>query len=244
MDSADARGLRGVMLGSFRRHRDVCSELFIMKTRLILAIGQRSFRDLLSLALRTEGDYDIVAEVARGADVLEKCAVMPPDIVITDLKFPDLSVAELVRRIRLQYQEVRVIVFSGSGNEELTREVLAARPHGFVHREEPLNEFYETLRAVVRGSRFYSNFASSLLDAPSDPGRGRASNGNTLTPREAEVLSLLARGRSSKEIGTELGLSTKTVDHYRAAVMSKLHIHDVAGLTRYALTAGLLKPGK
>ncbi|MBX7211776.1 MAG: response regulator transcription factor [Verrucomicrobiaceae bacterium] len=213
-----------------------------MKTRLFLAINQRCFRDLLGMALRTEGHFEIMAEPTCGMEILEKCAALRPDIVISDLKFSDMSAAELSRRLRHEAPEVRVLVFSGSGNEALTREVLAARPHGFVHREEPLNEFYEALRAVARGTRFFSNFASSLLDAPSDPGAGRK-NGYRLTPREREVLALLARGLSSKEIGSQLGLSPKTVDHYRADLMSKLDIHDVAGLTRYAITAGVLKAG-
>lgn len=211
-----------------------------MKTRIIVAITQHSFRELLVQALRVDGGYEVVAELTSGVAVLEKCATTMPELLIVDLKFPDMAVADLLRTVRSDFPVVRVMVYSGSGNLSLTREVLTARPHGFVHREEPLSEFHEALRAVLRGSRFISGMGSRVLDAPSDPALSR-NNGNGLTKREGEVLVLLAQGCSSKQIGASLGLSPKTVDHYRADLMEKLGIHDVAGLTRYALTKGLVK---
>lgn len=210
---------------------------------VVIATQFRGIADLLALVLREEKNFELAAQVDEGAKAIEACAKLPralpgerPGVlVITDLMLRDMPADELVRRLRAECPGTRVMVCSRSSDIELTREALDARPHGFAHLAEPLDEFRLALRAVAQEGSYYSPFAARARDVPSDP-KGRI----TLTTRETEVLKRVAQSKGSKEIGEELHLSPKTVDDYRGRVMNKLNIHDVAGLTRYALKHGLL----
>lgn len=208
------------------------------RKRALVADAHRCVRDLVEMALKIEGSCQVVGHASLGSAVLEKCRVERPEILILDPRLPDVAGPEIVRRVREEHCEVRVLVFSGVSNPELMRDVLGAQPHGFVHKEEPLGVFYEVLRAVVRGSRCYSEYGSRLLET-SAAGGGRSPK-MVLAPREKDVLTLLAHGLSSKQIAHEMKLAPKTIDHYRTALMSKLDIHEVAGLTRYAVSMGMV----
>lgn len=207
------------------------------KTRVILADAHACVRELVEVALRLEGGCDVVAHTGLGAEALEKCKTERSGLLILDPRLADVTGGEIVRQIRTHCDGIRILVFSGTSSREITLDVLDARPHGFVHKEESLSMFYDVLRAVMRGTRCYSEYATRLMDGPQLNGR---SHNQPLAPREKDVLTLLARGLSSKQIAGELRLSAKTVDHYRAALMAKLNIHEVAGLTRYAVSMGMV----
>ena len=209
----------------------------LRRKRAIIADAHSCVRELVEVALRLEGSCQVVGQTGLGMGVLEQCRAEEPEILILDPKLPDVSGVEIVRRVKEQHRDVRILIFSGSNSREITLGVLEARPHGFAHKEEPLEVFYDVLRAVVRGSRHYSEYGVRLMEPCH--GNGETSKA-ALAPRETDVLRLLARGLSSKQIAHELKLAAKTVDHYRTTLMSKLDIHEVAGLTRYALSVGLV----
>lgn len=208
-----------------------------VKTRVIIADAHACVRDLVEVALRLEGGCCVVAQTGLGAEALERCKAEQTGLLILDPRLADVSGGEIVRQVRAHYGGIRVLVFSGTSSREVTLDVLDAGPHGFAHKEESLSVFYDVLRAVVRGSRYYSEYATRVMDGPHHNGK---SHKQTLAPREKDVLTLLARGLSSKQIAGELNLSAKTVDHYRTALMAKLNIHEVAGLTRYAVSMGMV----
>lgn len=205
--------------------------------RVIIADVHACVRELVEVALRLAGGFQVIAHTRLGMETLEKCRAEPSDLLILDPRMPDVSGGEMVRRIRALCGDMRVLVFASTGNHATTLDILNAGPHGFVHKEEPLVVFYDVLRAVLRGSRCYSEYATRVTD-------GQAPNGKAtrpaLAPREKDVLTFLARGLSNKQIAGELKLAVKTIDHYRAALMSKLDIHEVAGLTRYAVSMGMV----
>lgn len=207
------------------------------KTLVLMADAHTCVRELLEVALALEGSCQVTGQMGLGADVLKICEKQAPGLLLMEAVLPDMSGAELLFTVRHRWPETRVIVLTGSKNRDAIIEVLEARPQGFVHKEEPLAVFYEVLRAVIRGSRYYSGHAVRLLDAQMQNGKTIKL---TLSPRETSVLTLLARGYSSKQIAAELQLAVKTVEHYRASLMAKLNIHDVAGLTRHALSLGLV----
>ena len=206
------------------------------KARVIVVDAHACVRELVEMALRLEGNCEVVGRAGHAASLLHLCTLERPEILVLDPKLPDISGGEIVRRLRQQHREMKIVVLSGTMSREVTLDVLDARPHGFVHKEEPLSIFYEVLRAVMRGSQCFSEYGARLMEQPTESGGARV----VLTRREKDVLGFLAHGLSSKQIAHELNLATKTIDHYRMALMSKLNIHEVAGLTRYAVSTGLV----
>lgn len=213
------------------------------KIPVILATTFRGLAELLAPVLREEKIFEVVSRVREGAKVLETCATLPPvqgderprALVITDLELDDMPAGDLVRQLREHGAGTRVLIYSLSDNIEKTRAALDARPHGCAHLAEPLEEFRQALRALAQGRSYYSRFASRVREAPSDPA-GKVA----LCDSELAVLKGVAEGKSSKQIGAELGLAPKTVDDYRGRVMNKLGIHNVAGLTHHAVKHKLL----
>jgi len=208
------------------------------KLRVIIADVSLLFAQVLGAALLQQGRYEVVAYTCNGVEALTLCGLEQAELLIMDTTLPDLSGVELVRRVREKCRHARVLVVTSEVSRERMLDVLGAKPHGFVHKSEPLETFVNVLQAVASGMECYSAHLRGVLDeAISRDSPARPS----LTTREREVLALLALGLSSKQIATELHLSTHTVGHYRAEIMSKLNIHDVAGLTRHALQNGLVR---
>lgn len=209
-----------------------------MKTNVVLVDDYCSVRQMLALVLEREGGYAVVGEARTGYEAMKVCAQVRPRLVILDLALPEMNGLEVLRRLRAESREVRVLVYSGVENRELILETLRERPHGFVHKRDALATLREALRAVTAGGTFLTPFATDLLDLARGAGPGRAA----LTGRERAVLQMVAEGMSNKEMADRLGLAAKTVEHHRAALMEKLGLHDVARLTRYAVQLGVV-PG-
>jgi DNA-binding NarL/FixJ family response regulator len=205
-----------------------------MKKRVVIADEHDAVREMMTHILATEGLYDVVGEAGNGRDAFALCARCRPDVLIMEVVLPQLSGIEVVRRLRLQRKGVRVLMFSGTLNQMLIVECLKSRPDGFVGKGESLATFLEALRAVSTGKAYFSGRASALW--------GDALNGSSLelTLRELDVLQLVAESCSSKEIARRLGVSPKTVENHRFHIMEKLHVHDIAALTRYAVKRGIV----
>lgn len=207
-----------------------------MKTNVVLVDDHSSVRQMLALVLESDGGFAVVGQARTGFEALKVCARMKPRLVILDLGLPELNGLEVLRRLRAESREVRVLVYSGVENREIILETLRERPHGFVHKRDALATLREALRTVTAGGSFLTPFATGLLDAA----RGEASATQALTERERAVLQMVAEGMSNKEMAGRLGIAPKTVEHHRATLMVKLDLHDVARLTRYALRTGVV----
>ncbi len=207
-----------------------------MKTRVVVVDDFVSIRQMLALVLAREGPYEVVGEAGTGFEALKVCRKLKPQLVILDLVLPELNGAEVLRTLRSETREARFIVYSGTHSRPLIVEALQARPHGFVHKSDALVTFCEALRAVNNGCCYFTPFATQLMDEQ----RGEEPGAPRLTPRERAVLQMVAEGMSNKQMAGRLSLSAKTVEHYRARVMQKLHVHDVATLTRHAVRLGLV----
>lgn len=205
-----------------------------MKKRVVIVDEHAALRQMMAQVLVWEKNYEIVGELEDGRGALEVCRRLTPDVLILELALPGLCGREVLRRVRDDFPKLRTLVFSGTRDHQLIREVLRYRPHGFVDKRESLPTFLEALNAVAAGRSYFSAFASGMLTELSVGGA------NPLTAREVEVLQLVAESRSSKEIASHLGLSPKTVENHRARIMEKLRLHDTAGLTRYAMRSGLV----
>ncbi|MDB6150925.1 MAG: nreC [Chthoniobacter sp.] len=207
-----------------------------MKKRVVIADEHAAVRQMLALLLSSGGAYEVVAEARTGYEALKACRQFAPRLLICDLLLPELSGVELLRIVRAELRETKVLVFSGTLNRQLIFSALEIRPHAFVQKQDSLATLQDALRAVEAGCSYLTPLATGALDEA----RIHGGKWPTLTGRQRAVLQMVAEGMSSKEMASRLGIATKTIEHYRAQVMERLDLHDVAGLTRYAVRAGFV----
>ena len=207
-----------------------------MKKRIVIVDDHASVRDMLVCVLKREPAYDVVGEAGTGLKALQICASLRPDLVILDLVLPELSGTEVIRRMSATLPDMRILIYSGTFNHALIIEALKCRPHGFVEKSDTLQTLREAISTVASGGSYFTQCAATFLASSLT----NASETFDLTAREREVLQMVAEGRSSKEISTRLGVSSKTVENHRAHLMGKLRVHDVAGLTRFAVRHGIV----
>jgi DNA-binding NarL/FixJ family response regulator len=208
--------------------------------RIAIVEDHTAVREMLVEMLRTTGGYEIVAESGDGLEAAEVLPRVKPDLLVLDVRLPGLNGVDLLRRISRQLPNLRVLVFSGYENAGLVRDMLEAGAHGFVEKTAGLSEFRKGLEAVALGGSYFGpSIAAILRTVVSNPG-STGSGRDPLTPREREILQLIAESYSTKEIASKLSLSVKTVDNHRTNLMRKLDLHNVASLTRYAIENGLV----
>lgn len=198
------------------------------RIRVYLVEDHTIVRQGLVALLQTTDDLEVVGEAGDGRVGLEAILALRPDVVVCDLAVPGLSGLEILRRLQEEERPPRVVVLSMYHDSVWVQRALDAGASGYLVKGTGVRDLLEAVRTVAAGKQFLS------------PGAQRAANAEELTPREREVLTLLAEGHTSKEIASRLDISSRTVEHHRARVMEKLGINDVAGLTRYAIRMGLV----
>ena len=210
--------------------------------RLVLIEDQTAIRELIAEILRLDSSYELVGEAGDGQSAVQLCLEKKPDVCVLDAKLPGLNGVDVLRRVVGKLPAMRVLVFSGYESPSLVREMLEAGAHGFVEKTAGLLEFKRGLETVSRGGTYFGPSVASLLRAVvTNPSSAPA--GEMLTVREREILQLVAESHTTKEIAAKLAISAKTVDNHRTNLMRKLNLHDVAGLTRYALEQGIVSAG-
>ncbi|WP_039815430.1 response regulator, partial [Nocardia otitidiscaviarum] len=198
----------------------------------------------LRLILDAEPDLTVVAEAANGADAIQRLTDTAVDLAILDIAMPRMTGLQAAREINRQHPHVRILMLSMHDNEQYFFESLKAGASGYVLKSVADRELLEACRATMRGEPFlYPGAITALIRDYLQ----RAHNGDSLpdtilTPREEEVLKLIAEGHSTREIADALVISVKTVDRHRANILHKLGLRDRLALTRYAIRAGLTEP--
>ena len=207
--------------------------------RALVVDDQISVRQLVAelLACRCGFGCQVVGEATTGAEGLQLFRKLAPTLVVTALSLPELGGAEMVLAMREERPSARVLVYTGTRNEEMLLAGLAARPHGFVHKTDSLATLTEALGAVARGACFFSPFAARHLDGIGPGGTAV----RQLTGKERQVLQLVAEGLSTKQVAAKLSIAPKTAEHHRAEIVRKLGMRDVASLTRYAVRCGIVE---
>jgi len=209
--------------------------------RVLLVEDHTIVRQGLRALLSGRDGIEVVGEAENGREALEMVKNLSPDVVIMDISMPDLNGIDATRLIRKAYPKTQVLILSMHCSEEYVRPALRAGASGFLVKGSGLSDLIAATRAVARGEVFLSPMAAKILvqesaaDAPADLARKPE-----ITPREREILQLVAGGRSSKEIADQLQISVKTVEAHRSRIMEKLAIRDLAGLVRYAIRTGLV----
>lgn len=208
--------------------------------RLLIADDHALFRAGLRALLSDIAGVEIVAEASDGAEAVDLCTRCQPDLAFLDIAMPRLNGLLATQRIKTERPATRVIVLSMHLNEDYIRRALNAGADGYMVKDSAPSELSVAVQAVMAGKNYLSPAAASLLIQQALPGMKQNDPLQALSPRQVEVLRLVTEGKSTKEIARLLDLSPKTVDIHRAQVMQRLDIHDVAGLTRFAVRVGLV----
>lgn len=207
--------------------------------RVLLADDHEMFREALALALSQIIDLQVVAVAVDGREAVQRAKEVKPNVAILDVFMPNLNGLEAFRQMRVEDPKVAGVLISGFHWDSHLVEGVRAGLHGFVPKAVPLSELIEAVRVVVKGGVYVSPYLSvPVLDLFNTAQLGE----QEFTPRECEVLQLIAEGLTTKEIAQRLSVSVKTADHHRERVMRRSGIHSVAGLTRYAIRKGLVPP--
>ena len=214
--------------------------------RLALVDDHLIVREGLRHVLEEAPEFEIVGEGATAAEAIALAAALHPDVIVLDISMPGGSGLHAVPEILERAPQTRILMLSVHDDAEYILESVRTGAHGYCRKDSAPAELRLAIKTVHGGDTYFSALVAqrvaqalregkSARDAepPTPPGA------NVLSPREREVLRLIAQGRANKEIGAQLGISTRTVEAHRQALMKKLGIHTVAGLTRYCLEHGI-----
>lgn len=208
--------------------------------RVLLADDHVLVREGLRALLAREADIQVVAEAGDGREALLLAREARPDVAALDLSMPLLNGLEAARQIAAWERAPRVILLTVHAEDRYVLEALRAGVRGYVLKKQAAADLVRAIREVSGGGVYLSpGISSAVVEAIRSPQRVPE---ELLTPREREVLQLVAEGKTTKEIAVLLGVSVKTADAHRTRLMQKLDIHDIAGLTRYAIRQGVIQP--
>jgi DNA-binding NarL/FixJ family response regulator len=210
-----------------------------MSIRVLIADDHGVVAEGLKHLVQAHADMEVIGCVADGREAVQAARDAQPDVVVMDLSMPELNGADATRAILARDPKCRVIVLSMYSQREYVRRALKAGAAGYVVKGSAAKELVEAIRAVHAGQRYLSpRVADVVLEDYTD--ENRADPLARLSAREREVLQLLAEGKTGAEIAQRLSLSQKTVETYRARLVEKLGIRDLAGLVRFAIQKGLV----
>jgi DNA-binding NarL/FixJ family response regulator len=210
--------------------------------RVLVVDDHRIMRLGLRALLETEDDIEIVGEASDGREAIEKARALAPDVIVMDLQLPGLAGIEATRSIRQINPGIEVLALTMYEDEHHVVETLRAGARSYLLKESAGTDLVGAIRATHAGrSVLDPSVASLVVNAMRDPGTRRADS-DALSARERNIFALIASGRTSREIGEELGLSAKTIDNYRAAIARKLDARNWAEAVAHGIKRGLLAP--
>jgi DNA-binding NarL/FixJ family response regulator len=213
--------------------------------RILLCDDHLLIRASLKSLIGEFPGIEVVGEAGDGREALDHVAKLRPNVVLMDIAMPGLNGLEAARRLVKDQPHVRVVMLSMHSDESHVLQALRAGASGYVLKGSAPRELEMAIEAVARGEIFLSPAISKhVIDVYLNRAEGQANSLDLLTPRQREILQLIAEGKSSKQIAQLLEASVKTIESHRASLMERLDIHDVAGLVRYAIRHGLVSPEK
>ncbi|MCS7009089.1 MAG: response regulator transcription factor [Chthoniobacterales bacterium] len=221
------------------------------KFRILIADDHEIVRHGLRNLIESEENFQIIAEATNGRDAVQLANQLKPDIVVLDIAMPDLNGIEATRQIHAASPNTRIVVFTMHETENLVQEIFRAGANAYVLKSDAGSHLLKALQAVIEGRHFFSSKVSELIfegflrasQAPTTSTQPSISPETPrITTREREIIQLLAEGKSNKEVASILGISVKTAETHRAAIMRKLNLHSLSELVRYAIRNQIIEP--
>jgi DNA-binding NarL/FixJ family response regulator len=213
--------------------------------RILLVEDHRILREGLRAILSAQPDFTIVGEAIDGNEAINQARELQPDLVLLDMTMPRMNGLEALRGIRRVAEQARVIMLTAHKDGEYAHEALRAGAKGYITKDSCGEELVTGIRSVAKGGRY---LCQAIINAWGDPmgngwgNPGGVPDGSLLTPKEREVLKLVAEGYRSRQIAELLNITEKTVEKHRASLLRKLQVRNVSGLTTYAIAHGLVSP--
>jgi DNA-binding NarL/FixJ family response regulator len=216
----------------------------LLHTRILLADDHAVVRRGLRLVLEGEPDLRVVARLGDGAEAVELGMNPEVDLAVLDISMPRMTGLQAARELTNRREDLRVLILSMHDNEQYLFEALRAGASGYVLKSVADRDLVEACRATMRGEPFlYPGAVRSLMkDFVDRARRGETPSDDPLTPREVEIVKLIAEARTTREIAADLVLSEKTVERHRTNILAKLGMRDRVELVRYAIRRGLVEP--
>ena len=206
-------------------------------TRVLLVDDHALVRAGIRALIGMIDDVDVVAEAGDGAEALRQIEKLQPDVVLLDITMPGMTGFDVLKQVSSRFPHVRVIMLTMHEAREYAIQALRAGAAGFISKSAAAAELKQAIQTVVEGKTYISAHTAPRGATPPDETQLL----QKLTARQREVLQMIAEGQSTKEIARNLNISVKTVETHRAQLTERLNIHDVAGLVRFAIRAGLIK---
>ena len=213
---------------------------------VLLAEDHTIVREGLCALLKLEADMSVVGEAENGREVVKLAASLTPDVIVMDIAMPQLNGMEAARQILHTHPAMKILILSAHGDDAYVEKVMALGAFGYLIKQSAAHMLPEAIRRVHSGKKCLSPSISERRkhhrQKAHERGELRTSKeAPPLSSREIEVLQLIAEGRANKETAQELHISIKTVEKHRQSLMDKLNIHDTAGLTRHAISTGVIE---
>jgi DNA-binding NarL/FixJ family response regulator len=208
-----------------------------MPVRILVADDHQVVRTGLRTLLESKSGWQVCAEAGNGREAVEKASQLKPDVAVLDIAMPLLNGVEATRQIRKLSPQTEILILTMHDSDLLVQEVLEAGAHGYILKDDADRNLIAAVDALRRHKPYLSSRVSDAVSsvAGADGSMSTYSSRNRLTPREREILQLLAEGKSNKEIAGFLGISVKTAETHRANIMLKMDFHSITELVRYAV---------
>lgn len=215
------------------------------KIKVLLVEDHTIVRKGIKELLDNQEGIEIIGEAVDGREAIEKVKQIVPDVIVIDIKMPNLNGIEATRQIKKINPEIKVLALSAHDNEEYIRQMFQAGASGYLLKDSAVSDLVSAINAVEKGDMYLSPLISRAI-VKDYMGHVGAESGDSdslsiLTGREREVLQLIAEGNTSKKIAHMLKLSANTVDVHRTHIMEKLNIHDITSLIKYSIRKGLIE---
>jgi DNA-binding NarL/FixJ family response regulator len=216
-------------------------------TRILLADDHDIIRTGLKNLLETHAGWEVCGEANTGRQAVEMAKKLRPDVAILDMTMPELNGLDATRQIRKALPRTAVLIFTMHDNENLVREVLSAGALGYVLKSDAARHMVSAVEALIQHKPFFSAKVSEtvlegFLKSRTEEAAATPDKSSRLTPREREIVQLLCEGKSNKEVAGALGISVKTAETHRAAIMRKLELPSLPDLVRYAIRNQIIEP--
>jgi DNA-binding NarL/FixJ family response regulator len=219
--------------------------MIMNRITVLLAEDHQIVREGFRSLLEHEPDIEVVGEAETGRQALQMTRKLRPAVVVMDIAMPLLNGLEATRQIRKDFPETKVLILSAHSDDAYVEQVTRLGASGFLLKQSSSQHLATAIREARKGKTFFSPAISKRLGVSNEKSLDRKGGfkkkNNQLSSREVEVLQLIAEGKPNKQVAAELGVSFKTVDKHRQHLMGKLNIHDIAGLTRYAIAEGIIE---